>query len=309
METVKLLKKFVKYLKTYRKLLDIYKENCMNRKTVEKKPRTRKKLENSLSASSETITEIKNKPELSNIIHFYQPLKCKNKSQKDLINLINEKEIIIAAGPAGVGKSYVTIARALELLKATNTPFSKIIISKPAVESDEKHGFLPGDMREKMDPFIASSLDIFDKLIGKSNRIWLEDTGYLEVQPLAYIRGKSIDNSILIMEEAQNMTPMQMKTLLTRIGENSKFIVSGDLDQSDRFQNVTKSGLYDAIQRHKNTTEIGFIEFNEDEIVRNPLITKILNNYKRKEFIPFTIPETKVVESKSLWKKFLSLFK
>jgi phosphate starvation-inducible PhoH-like protein len=282
----------------------------MNKKTSEKRTRTRKKDNNSLSAFSETITEVNSKPNLQNIIHFFQPFKCKTKTQKDLINLINEKEMVIASGPAGVGKSYVTIARALELLKSTTTPFSKILISKPAVEAEEKHGFIPGDIREKMDPFIGSSLDIFDKLIGKNNRLWLEEAGYLEVQPLAYIRGKSIDNTILIMEEAQNMSPSQMKTLLTRIGENSKFIISGDLDQSDRYQNVTKSGLYDAIQKHKTVSEIGFIEFSEDEIVRNPLITKILGNYKKREKITNTeVEKQDNPTKKSFLKKVLESLK
>ena len=141
-------------------------------------------------------------------------------------------------------------------------------------------------MREKMDPFIASTLDIFDKILGKHNRRKMEDLEILEIQPLAYIRGKSIDNSILIMEEAQNMSPNQMKTLLTRIGENSKFIISGDLDQSDRYKNITQSGLYDAIKKHINIPEIGIIEFSNDDIVRNPVISKILANYKMVEYTP-----------------------
>ncbi len=225
----------------------------------------------------------KNPFDITNILHMREELKCKNKTQKDLVTLINDKEIIIAAGPAGVGKSYVTIARALELLKNKTNLFTKIIISTPAVEAEEKHGFLPGDVREKMDPYVASSLDILDKLIGKANRTRLEELGYLEIQALAYIRGKSIDNSILIMEEAQNMSPNQMKTLLTRIGNNSKFIISGDLDQSDRYRNFTQSGLYDALTKHKNIPEIGFIEFGPEDVVRNPIITKILGNYKRDE--------------------------
>jgi len=230
--------------------------------------------------------------DITTLLHTREDLKCKNKSQKDLVSVINEKEIIIAAGPAGVGKSYVTIARAIELLKNKANPFGKIIICTPAVEAEEKLGFLPGDMREKMDPYLASSMDIFDKLIGKSNRLKLEELGYLEVQALAYIRGKSIDNTILILEEAQNMSPSQMKTLLTRIGENSKFIISGDLDQSDRYKNISQSGLYDAIKKHINIPEIGIIEFSNDDIVRNPVISKILANYKRVEYTPRNpIPE------------------
>ena len=165
--------------------------------------------------------------------------------------------------------------------------------------------------------FRSSSLDIFDKIIGKNNRIKLEELGLLEVQPLAYIRGKSIDNTILIMEEAQNMSPSQMKTLLTRIGDNSKFIISGDLDQSDRYRNVTQSGLYDALHRHRNIPEIGFIEFSDSDIVRNPVISKILGNYKRESSDkPVVIKKQLLIESvkptiekKTLKDKFLSFFR
>jgi len=274
----------------------------MNRKPSERKPRTKK---TSITATSESNSHIQNKPDLNEIIHFYEPFKCKNKTQKDFINLINEKDIVIASGPAGVGKSYITIARALELIKATNTPFSKIVLAKPAVESEENHGFIKGTIREKMEPFISSSLDIFDKLIGRTNRLKLEELEYLEIQPLAYIRGKSIDNTILIMEEAQNMSPSQMKTLLTRIGNNSKFIISGDLDQSDKYRSVNQSGLYDAISKHKNIPEIGFIEFTDAEIVRNPIISKILGNYKRPEINI----EYKPKKKRSFWSKILGLFK
>ena len=289
----------------------------MNRKSSEKKPRGKKR-ENPLSASSETTPQINYGIDISSLIHFYQPFKCRNKVQKDLLTLINKKEIVIASGPAGVGKSYVTIARALELLKDKASLHKKIIITKPAVEADEHHGFIPGNLREKMEPYVASTLDIIDELIGKQNRLALEEQGVLLVQPLAFIRGKSINNTILVMEEAQNMTPKQMKTLLTRIGHDSKFIISGDLDQSDKFQNVTQSGLYDAIKRHKNIDEIGFIEFTTDEIVRHPVISKILANYKPKEAERPTAPQTKMikegqnperVKKVSLLQKFLKMFK
>lgn len=251
--------------------------------------------------------------DITTLLHTREDLKCKNKSQKDLVHAINEKEIVIAAGPAGVGKSYVTIARAIELLKNPKNPYKKIIVCTPAVEAEEKLGFLPGDMREKMDPYLASSMDIFDKIIGKGNRIKLEELGYLEVQALAYIRGKSIDNTILVLEEAQNMSPGQMKTLLTRIGENSKFIISGDLDQSDRYRNATQSGLYDALIKHKNVPDIGFVEFGTEDIVRNKVISKILANYIREEEAPrkekFVRPTTIVEPKKTLFQKFLALFK
>jgi phosphate starvation-inducible PhoH-like protein len=206
-------------------------------------------------------------------------LKCKNSKQKDFANLITAKEIVIAAGPAGVGKSYVAIARALELLQNKTNSYDKIVISTPAIEAGEKHGFLPGDMKEKMEPHVASSIDILDKIMGKSNRIKLQEQEIVIVEPLAFIRGKTIDNSILVMEEVQNMSPEQVKTLLTRIGSSTKFILSGDLDQSDRYRNVKDSGLYDVMHRHRNIPEIGFFEFDVEDIVRNPIITKILKNY------------------------------
>lgn len=209
-------------------------------------------------------------------------LKCKNAKQKEFLNLIEAKEIVIACGPAGVGKSYVAIAKAIELLQSDSN-YHTLVIVKPAVESEENHGFLPGSLKDKMEPHVASSIDIVDKLVGESTRINLEDGRILKIEPLGFIRGKTIDNSIVIIEEAQNMSPSQMKTLLTRIGDHTKYIISGDLDQSDKYSDVSKSGLYDAIYRHQNVEEIGFFEFDENDIVRNPLITKILKNYKKVE--------------------------
>lgn len=224
-----------------------------------------------------------NENEVNKVLTKRHRLKCKNEKQKQYANLITEKEIVIASGPAGTGKSYVSIARGLELLQNKTNPYKKLIISKPAVEAEEKHGFLPGDMKEKMEPYVASSVDIIDKIIGKENRIKLVTSGHIQIEALAFIRGKSIDNAILIMEECQNMSPGQVKTLLTRIGYNSKFILSGDIDQSDKYKRVEDSGLYDVMNRHRNIEEIGFFEFDVDDIVRNPIICKILKNYKPKE--------------------------
>jgi len=216
------------------------------------------------------------------ILPIRHRLKCKNQKQKVFANLITEKEIVLATGPAGVGKSYVAIARAIELLQNTSNQYNKIMIINPAVEAEEKIGFLPGSLREKLDPFVAPSIDIIDKIVGRSKRIELEGSGIVEVGGLGFIRGKSIDNTILVMEEAQNMSPNQMKTLLTRIGYSSKFIISGDLDQSDRYNDFKQSGLYDAIDKHGKIEQIGTIEFTQSEIVRNPLISLILDNYKTK---------------------------
>lgn len=220
---------------------------------------------------------------ISEILPTKYRLKCKNVKQKEFSNLISNKEIIIATGPAGVGKSYVAIAMAFELIQDESNKYQHIILINPAVEAEEKYGFMPGTLREKLDPFVGSSIDIIDKIVGVDKRIKLEQEGVVSVGALGFIRGKTIDNSILIMEEAQNMSPHQMKTLLTRIGSNSKFIISGDLDQSDRYSDYKQCGLYDVVNRHSNINEFGFIEFDETDIVRNPLITLILNNYKKIE--------------------------
>jgi phosphate starvation-inducible PhoH-like protein len=246
-------------------------------------------------------------------------LKCKNHIQKVFAKIITDKGIIIAAGPAGCGKSYVAVARAIELLQNKTSPYDTIIITTPAEEAGENLGFLPGSLREKMEPYLASTLAIFDKIIGKGKRLELEGAEIIVIQPLGFIRGSSIDNTILLMEEAQNSTPSQMKMLLTRIGENSKFIISGDLDQSDRFKRIEQTGLYDALNRHKNIDEIGFVEFQTKDIVRNPLISKILDNYKsnsvgRKQEQQITpkpiISPNKVINvgKKSSWFRFKTWF-
>ena len=221
--------------------------------------------------------------EINKILSKKLTLKCKNAKQKEFVNLIKEREIIMCSGPAGVGKSYIAIAAAIQLLQDTTTSYRKILIITPAVEAEENLGFLPGNLKEKLAPYLASSIDIVDKLVSKEKRIKLEESEELIGEALGFIRGKSIDNSILIVEEAQNMSPSQMKTLLTRIGYGSKFIISGDMDQSDRYETMEKTGLYDAMHRHSNIPEIGFFEFDENDIVRNPLITKIVNNYKKIE--------------------------
>lgn len=220
---------------------------------------------------------------INEIVPTKYRLKCKNLNQKEFSNLITEKEIVIATGPAGVGKSYIAIARAFELLQNTSNQYKHIILINPAVEAEEKYGFMPGTLREKLDPFVGSSIDIIDKIVGVDKRIKLEEEGVIVVGALGFIRGKTIDNTILVMEEAQNMSPHQMKTLLTRIGSNSKFIISGDLDQSDRYSDYKQSGLYDVVNRHRNIDQFGFMVFSESDIVRNPLITLILNNYKKVE--------------------------
>jgi len=203
-----------------------------------------------------------------------------NDSQKEYWNTLGDNEITLCFGPAGVGKSYIAMKRAVDLLWEEDNKYEKILIVRPAVEAEEKLGSLPGGLEEKLDPYIFPSYYLLNKIIGKEQREKLKDEGYIEVAALAYMRGWNVDNTILVFEEAQNATPSQIKLLLTRIGYNSKFFLSGDLEQSDKFRDKTKSGLYDAKSRLSDLTNVGVFEFTIKDIVRNPIISKILKRYK-----------------------------
>jgi phosphate starvation-inducible PhoH-like protein len=212
------------------------------------------------------------------------PKKTRNKflteSQKLYYEKLSTHQITICSGPAGVGKSYIAMKAAVDLLSDPNTSYEKIIIVRPAVEAEEKLGSLPGNVEEKLDPYIFPSFYLLNKIIGKETREKLKEAEIIEVFALAYMRGMNIDNSILIFEEAQNSTPNQMKLLLTRIGFNSKFFISGDLEQTDRYKDKTQSGLWDAIKRFKQMDDVGTHVFSDEDVVRNPLITKILKRYE-----------------------------
>jgi phosphate starvation-inducible PhoH-like protein len=170
---------------------------------------------------------------------------------------------------------------AIDLIADPTTPYEKIIIVRPAVEAEEKLGSLPGNVEEKLDPYIFPSYYLLNKIIGKEAREKLKEIEVIEVFALAYMRGMNIDNSILIFEEGQNASPSQMKLLLTRIGFNSKFFISGDVEQSDKYRNKTQSGLWDAIEKFRGSDGISIFEFKDkNDIVRNPLITKILEKYE-----------------------------
>ena len=201
-------------------------------------------------------------------------------TQKNYYDVLISSEVTICSGPAGVGKSYITMKAAVDLLVDPSTPYEKIIIVRPAVEAEEKLGSLPGNVEEKLDPYIFPSYYLLNKIIGKETREKLKDIEVIEVFALAFMRGMNIDNSILIFEEGQNATPSQMKLLLTRIGFNSKFFISGDVEQSDRYKNKTHSGLWDAIEKFRDSNYISTFEFKDKkDIVRNPLISKILDKY------------------------------
>jgi len=218
---------------------------------------------------------------INSIIKRKQKNKFLSEHQEDYYNILKNNQITVASGPAGVGKSFIAMKAAVDLLVDTNNSYEKIIIVRPAVEAEEKLGSLPGNLEEKLDPYIFPSYYLLNKIIGKEAREELKKAETIEVFALAYMRGMNIDNSILIFEEAQNSTPNQMKLLLTRIGYNSKFFISGDLEQTDRYKDKKQSGLYDAIQKFSNVSDIGVYDFKDAKNVRNPLITKILSEYDK----------------------------
>lgn len=201
-------------------------------------------------------------------------------SQKDYYELLINNQIVLCSGPAGVGKSYISMKAAVDLLLDPANSYEKLVIVRPAVEAEEKLGSLPGNVEEKLDPYIFPSYYLLNKIIGKEAREKLKEAEIIEVFALAYMRGMNIDNTILIFEEAQNSTPNQMKLLLTRIGYNSKFFISGDLEQTDRYKDKKQSGLWDALQRFKSVDDVGVFEFLDKDIVRNPIISKLLKKYE-----------------------------
>ena len=242
---------------------------------------TQRKKTNQSQNSDEPRKNINRKELITEIIKRKTREKFLTNNQKKYYDTLISSEITICSGPAGVGKSYITMKAAIDLISDPKTPYEKIIIVRPAVEAEEKLGSLPGNVEEKLDPYIFPSYYLMNKIIGKEAREKLKELDVIEVFALAYMRGMNIDNSILIFEEGQNASPSQMKLLLTRIGFNSKFFISGDVEQSDKYKNKTQSGLWDAIEKFRESRDISIFEFKDkNDIVRNPLITKILEKYE-----------------------------
>jgi phosphate starvation-inducible PhoH-like protein len=231
--------------------------------------------------TEEPYVPINSKREIiSQVIKKRPKNKFLTENQKIYYETLLNNQITICSGPAGVGKSYVAMKTAVDLLLDDSNGYDKIIIVRPAVEAEEKLGSLPGNLEEKLDPYIFPSYYLLNKIIGKEAREKLKEAEVIEVFALAYMRGMTIDNSILVFEEAQNATPKQMKLLLTRIGTSSKFFISGDIEQTDRYKDKKHSGLYDALIRFTNIPGVGIFEFGDNDGVRNPIITKILQKYE-----------------------------
>ena len=204
-------------------------------------------------------------------------IKPKTLGQKQYIDMIREKMIVFGIGPAGTGKTYLAMAMAVNAFKKNEV--ERIILTRPAIEAGEKLGFLPGDLQSKVDPYLRPLYDALFEIMGaESFNINLEK-GLIEVAPLAYMRGRTLDNAFIILDEAQNTTPSQMKMFLTRIGFGSKVIVTGDGSQKDLPPNV-KSGLDEAVKILKDIPEIGFNKFSTRDVVRHPLVQRIVKAYE-----------------------------
>ncbi len=214
---------------------------------------------------------------------FKKDIVLKTEKQKDLMRAIHENHIVFVSGAAGVGKTFVALKGALELLKDPLNPIDKLIVSKPIVEAGENIGFLPGTLEEKIAPYLQSYHGNLKQLIGAESANQLVLSKVLEAMPLAYLRGDTFRNSVAILDEAQNTTVTGLKLFLSRIGENSKLIIMGDVDQTDLpFRKNELSGLEDAFERFQNVKGVGFVQFTEDDIVRHSILIDLMKRYNKK---------------------------
>lgn len=213
-----------------------------------------------------------------------KPIKPKTLGQKAYVDAIRKNMIVFGLGPAGTGKTYLAMAMAITAFK--NNEVSRIILTRPAIEAGEKLGFLPGDLQSKVDPYLRPLYDALYQIMGAESFAKNMEKGLIEVAPLAYMRGRTLDNAFVVLDEAQNTTPAQMKMFLTRIGFGSKAIITGDLTQKD-LPSGTRSGLDDALHVLKNIDEIGVCNLTSKDVVRHPLVQKIVTAYdeydKKKE--------------------------
>ena len=206
-----------------------------------------------------------------------KPIKCKNENQQQLVDAYEKNDMVFATGPAGTGKTYLSIALAVRALKEKTA--RKIILSRPAVEAGEKLGFLPGDMKEKIDPYLQPLYDALGDMLPAVKLQDMMEKNIIQIAPLAFMRGRTLSDAVVILDEAQNTTPAQLRMFLTRMGWDTKMIITGDMTQID-LPRGQRSGLSEALQILKDVEGIGFVELNKKDIVRHKLVTRIVNAYE-----------------------------
>ena len=207
-------------------------------------------------------------------------IKAQTHNQQKLVNLANENDMVFAIGPAGTGKTYTAVALAVKALKEKEV--KRIILTRPAVEAGENLGFLPGDLKEKLDPYMQPLYDALRDMIPAEKLSAHTENGIIQIAPLAFMRGRTLDNAFVILDEAQNTTHAQMKMFLTRMGRNARFIITGDPGQIDLPRRVT-SGLKEALLILKETKGIGIATLDEKDVIRHPLVKKVIDAYKHIE--------------------------
>ena len=212
-----------------------------------------------------------------------RPVKARTQNQQRLIDAFNQNDMVFAVGPAGTGKTYLSIALAVKALKEKST--KRIILSRPAVEAGEKLGFLPGDMKDKIDPYLQPLYDALGDMIPAVKLQDMMEKNVIQIAPLAFMRGRTLSDAVVILDEAQNTTAAQIRMFLTRMGWNTKMIITGDLTQVD-LPNEQKSGLKEALRILTGIEGIGVVELDQKDVVRHKLVTKIVNAYEQAEKIP-----------------------
>ena len=207
-----------------------------------------------------------------------KPIRVKTLGQKVYVDSIKKHDVVFGIGPAGTGKTFLAVTLAVTALKRGQV--KRIVLTRPAVEAGESLGFLPGDLKEKVDPYLRPVYDALYQILGKEQTTRLMEREIIEIAPLAYMRGRTLEDAFVILDEAQNTTIMQMKMFLTRLGFNSKMIVNGDMSQIDLPRRV-KSGLVDAMEKLKGIKAIDFVHFSASDVVRHPVVADIINAYEK----------------------------
>lgn len=207
-------------------------------------------------------------------------VRARTDNQQKFVGIVKENDMVFALGPSGTGKTYTAVALAVKALK--NKEVRKIILTRPAVEAGENLGFLPGDLKEKLDPYLQPLFDALRDMIPPEKLKYYMENGIIQIAPLAYMRGRTLDNAWVILDEAQNATRNQMKMFLTRMGQSAKFVITGDMSQIDLPKNQ-QSGLLEAYSILKNVKGIGMIEFDKADVIRHKLVKKVLEAYEKIE--------------------------